>query len=509
MRIIVIEDEVKIREGLSGLIESQTEHMIVGEAADGEEGLEMIMRFKPDLIITDIQMPKKNGLELIKAVREKNISAHIVILSGYSEFEYAQKAIRYGVDEYLLKPLGADDVKEMIQKIEEKIRQDEMLQGTVKMHFRNLLSGNEELVEQSRKILGKTCDILEESRLELFAVYMGDACVGYRNIVEEGIGDLKERHSELEIFYFYNENSQRAYILTAGEEEKIRLFERNVYNRFLANYCGKESSPVWTKIMYEGLENTKKMAEKLERYIAFSMVDNPKSWITEEMISSYEMSPFVSPDDIYHKIRNAVCRGEKGLLQNAEKDFLQYMRNGKYGEEDVRGAFIKGYYLIMDTLRDIDKTQYTHLKSANIMRNLERAVTRHELENAWCDISQSLFGNAIQREDISNYVIKKAINYIREHYKEGITLEEISGELDITPEYLSTLFTREVGIKFSVFLKQFRISHAKRLLQGTEKKIYEIAQEVGYSDVKYFQRVFKEEIGVSPGDYRQMKRQGA
>ena len=77
--------------------------------------------------------------------------------------------------------------------------------------------------------------------------------------------------------------------------------------------------------------------------------------------------------------------------------------------------------------------------------------------------------------------------------------------LDITPEYLSTLFNREMGINFSVFLKQFRISHAKRMLKGTDRKVYEIANAVGYNDPKYFQRVFKEVVGVSPGEYRQMK----
>lgn len=108
------------------------------------------------------------------------------------------------------------------------------------------------------------------------------------------------------------------------------------------------------------------------------------------------------------------------------------------------------------------------------------------------------------KEDISNYTIKRAINYIREHYQEGISLEEVAGKLGITPEYLSTLFNREMGENFSTFLRKFRISHAKRLLKGTDMKVYEIAETVGYTDPKYFARVFKDELGISPGDYRQM-----
>ena len=108
-----------------------------------------------------------------------------------------------------------------------------------------------------------------------------------------------------------------------------------------------------------------------------------------------------------------------------------------------------------------------------------------------------------KKEDIRNYTIKKAITFIREHYMENISLDLLAEHLEITPEYLSTLFNKEVGINFSIFLKRFRISQAKRLLKGTDKKIYEIASEVGYNDPKYFNRVFKEEIGISPGDYRQ------
>ena len=156
-------------------------------------------------------------------------------------------------------------------------------------------------------------------------------------------------------------------------------------------------------------------------------------------------------------------------------------------------------------IQEIDHTRYQHLRSKNLLRNIENAVTWHELKNAYLDVIQAIAGAQMKREDISNYVIKRAINYIREHYQEGLTQEEVAAVLDITPEYLSTLFNREMEINFSMFLKQFRISHAKRMLKGTDKKVYEIAYEVGYSDSKYFQRVFKEVVGVSPGEYRQMK----
>ena len=154
MRIVIVEDEVRIREGIAKMIESQTEHVVQGEAVNGEEGLEMILRFKPDLVITDVRMPKMDGLEMVKALHERKIPLHVVILSGYSEFEYAQKAIRYDVDEYLLKPLDIDDIRNMLCKVEKKIQREQMTSGTPGLHLRNLLTGEDADKE-------KNCDILK------------------------------------------------------------------------------------------------------------------------------------------------------------------------------------------------------------------------------------------------------------------------------------------------------------------------------------------------------------
>ena len=124
MRILIVEDEVKIRRGLAALIAKQTDNEIVGEAKNGREGMELILRADPDLVITDVRMPEMDGLEMIEALQERGVNAHCVILSGYSEFEYAKKAIRYGVDDYLLKPLAPEDILGLLAKIQDKVEQE-------------------------------------------------------------------------------------------------------------------------------------------------------------------------------------------------------------------------------------------------------------------------------------------------------------------------------------------------------------------------------------------------
>lgn len=117
MRILIVEDEIKIRMGISRLISAHTQHTVVGEAKNGKEGLEMISRFHPELVISDIRMPVMDGLEMLQESVKMGNTCHFVILSGYSEFEYAQTAIRYGVDDYLLKPLAPEDVTQLLDKI--------------------------------------------------------------------------------------------------------------------------------------------------------------------------------------------------------------------------------------------------------------------------------------------------------------------------------------------------------------------------------------------------------
>lgn len=507
MRIVIVEDEIKIREGIAKMIETQTEHIVQGEAVNGEEGIEMILRFKPDLVITDVRMPKVDGLDMVRILYERKVPLHVAILSGYSEFEYAQKAIKYGVDEYLLKPLDIDDIKRMLDKVEKKIQREEMINGTPGMHLRNLLIGKEKDFEKNCDVLKDICGFQDEGEYELFAGYIGSAESSYRDEMEHFVEELKRKYENLKIYYIYMENAQKGYLLGYAEkgEEDILALEKSIYNRLVLQYKGKKEKAIWTCKRFGVLEQIQSVTKELDELLTYALVIEPEGWMDSSQVRGYVSQPFTAPVSIYNQIRNAICQDDMQKLRKGMEDFLAYMAGGHFDMGEIRKAFIKSYYLIGDTIQEIDNTRYQHLQSKNLLRSIENAVTWHELESAYRYVIQAIAGAQVKREDISDYVIKRAINYIREHFQEGLTQKEVAAVLEITPEYLSTLFNREMGINFSVFLKQFRVSHAKRMLRGTDMKVYEIADAVGYSDPKYFQKVFKEEVGVSPGEYRQLR----
>lgn len=507
MRIVIVEDEVKIREGMGKMISTQTRHLIAGEAADGAEGLEMIRRFKPDLVITDIRMPKMDGLEMLHRLSEDSYKPHIVILSGYSEFDYAKKAIQYGVEDYLLKPLAADDVQEMIEKIEQKIKEEEArAYGLAEGRLKSVLINHEEDNETNRERLRRDCGLISGMKYCMMAGYIGVADAGYRTVVEMGVASLKEKYQELKIYLVYHKNSQTFYCLAMGlelEDELLERYKRSFYNRMLSLYQNKTEYPIWSMSSFSD-KWISDVSESLRECLSYALVLRGEQYITEEMIANYVPEEFEYPKEIENSLKNAIYQENQERIEKETGRLEHFLNEHHFKPSDIRHTYVKSYYMAADTLRDLDQSKYEQLVNAGILRYIESAITFEELKEAFSDVVKIVSGPKARREDISNYVIKKAINYIREHYQEGLSLEEVSRRLDITPEYLSTLFNREVGINFSVFLKRFRLSHAKRMLKGSEMKIYEIAEAVGYSDAKYFARVFKEEEGVSPVEYRQM-----
>ena len=506
MRILIVEDEVMIREGLSNLIKIHTGHTVIGEACNGQEGLALAVRYRPELVITDIRMPVMDGLQMIEKFHEMNLFVHVVILSGYSEFEYAKKAIRFGVEDYLLKPLAAEDIVEVLERIRNKLEDEEEKNAdTPEQYIRELLYGGRQSEEKSSR-MKLSCGFGTAQYYQLYLGYFGDGSVAYEEEIHEKLNQLKNAVPR-SILHVAADKTRRRLICLAGlpdMAETPHLLRQLAERRIVRPYKKKNDRAVWAMTETGSWEDMAYAAEKAGMLIKESMSLTEGELITSAHLEEVKWKEFHFPSDIVTDIKNAICKGRLEDIREAGERFIRYMEDGPYREPEMRQAYLKSIYLLLDTTREIDADTFSLLQNEDLLTRCTEAVTLRELEQSFRDGLALLCNPQRKREDISNYTIKRAINYIREHYKEGISLEEVSGSLGITPEYLSTLFNREMGENFSAFLKKFRLSHAKRLLKGTDMKIYEIAEAVGYTDSKYFARVFKDEFGISPVDYRQM-----
>lgn len=500
MRIVIVEDEKKVREGMAAMIASHTSHTVAAEAANGNDGLEKIIKLRPDLVITDIRMPVLDGLEMIRELRKKNLTCHIIVLSGYSEFEYAKKAITYGVDEYLLKPLTSADIQHALCKIEEKMEQELLaLKGTPESCLRDIIEGSSE--PDLMEIFG----FEKNMKFLMTAGYLGSMSKEYEDRVQEFFQYSKVNDLNLHISGCYQGNSRIFYAL-AGGIEHLEEYQEEIYRKLVREYQGKGRHPLWACIQFSDSGEISRCAKALKGYLDYGVtVCGFPGWYEEEYVKSCKWEPFKTPVKILSKIKSDICQEQ---MEEAGKNldrFTEYLQEHSFRKEEVRQSMIRCYFMVSGLLQDLDKKRFQKLQSYNLEHTLNQILTWEEMKQNFGRIREVLVQGKARRQDISNYIIVKVLNYIQEHYREKIVLDEVAVQMGLTPEYLSTLFNREVKENFTVFLKKFRIDHAKRLLTGTDKKIYEVAQEVGYSDAKYFIKVFKEEEGISPGDYREMQ----
>lgn len=496
MRIVIVEDEVKIRTGMAGLISRHTSHTIVGEGKNGAEGLEIILKMKPDLVISDIRMPVMDGLEMLEKLKEADFSCHCVILSGYSEFEYAQKAIRYGVDDYLLKPLAAEDVTALLDSVSRKVEEENQKTAeTAEGILRELLSGGRKGKEEEYKKLEESGRFIKEKNLLFAGGYVAGTSPAY-------VREIEKQMKELCTYCIYLENTQEIFCLLPGEntEELLSKIRRRVYMNL-----EKTEEPVWAAVFLKDIRELPCAGKKLRDMYGYGLCFGYREILTEEKIKGLLFSEYIYPRQLESRVQENICKGRPEELKRTVREFREYVDKQKWEPLWYREAYEKLIRFMENVCHEVNPEAYKNLKQRGVRKAAESAVTIGELHKCLIQAEKAAAGTGDKKEDIRNYTIQKAICYIREHYGEELSLELLADHLDITPEYLSTLFNREVGINFSIFVKRFRISQAKRLLKGTDKKIYEISQEIGYHDPKYFNRVFKEEIGVSPGDYRQMK----
>ena len=502
MRILIVEDEVKIRMGISRLITSHTHHTVVGEAKNGKEGLEMISRYHPELVISDMRMPVMDGLEMLQESVRLGNHCHFVILSGYSEFEYAQTALRYGVDDYLLKPLAPEDVTELLNKIQKKIEKEEVKNAqTTEGLLRELLTGGRNDVADICCELQENHVFAENKPIFIAAGYTGNTSLKYSQVLSSQWEKMKEQYPAMRIFYVLVEKSQEMFLLLQGditEEEFEKKLNRRVYQNLT-----EEDQPVWTFAVLDKPEEMQNVVEKLRKYYLYGIRLGYRTIITEKKTENISEEEFQYPIHLENRIQTALCGTKAELIRKEADFFIDYTKEMKCSPRYIRKTYKKMLAFLEHICHEVNPEAYKLLQSQDLEKAASEMVTAGELESCFRKAVDIIIESKDKKEDIRNYAIRRAINFIREHYSENISLDMLAERLEITPEYLSALFNKEVGINFSTFLKQFRISQAKRLLKGTDEKIYAIAQQVGYNDPKYFNRVFKEEMGMSPGDYRQ------
>lgn len=495
MNILIVEDEIKIRNGLNRLLSGYENHQVVGKAKNGKEGLELVQQLHPDLIFTDIQMPEMDGLEMLEQLKDTGETCHSVILTGYAEFEYAKRALSCGADDYLLKPITVEAVEKVLDGISEKIAKEATkIEADPRAYLKAILSGALEL----------TPEVLKKANLVLGIAGAQSLCLA-RGHVASGTyhGQQLEEQMKNHRGFYVSEDGKEAYVLFAIEgngyasvNEIKSMLERRL------GILNPEEFGIWTLQECEGLQDIKAANDVAERNLLYGMSLHQQRVLTETVIRETAMTEYPYSHDMEKAVEKILVQQDGKQWECWITNVVDSLKKEVYDPISVQQAFRNLASFILQISSKLWPEKGRKLRELDTVMHMGNAKMLSEFVDLLNQQIAVILSDDQRRDDIHNYTILKAITYIREHYAEKISQEDVAEYLEITPEYLSTLFHREINKNFATFINEFRISSAKRMLKSSDLKIYEIAEKVGFTDTKYFNRVFKEIEGISPKEYR-------
>ncbi len=495
MNIVIVEDEIKIRNGLSRLLSSYKEHDVIAKAKNGVEGLECISNLHPDLVFTDIKMPEMDGLQMLEELKKRDIVCHSVILTGYAEFDYAKRAITCGADEYLLKPITVDAVDRVLESITNKISAEAiMIEANPESYIRAIIMG---LLEMDEKNIKKSKVIFDLKQNSSLCFVRGYSAAG--NLISENID---ERFTDYNCLYMSEDNKDviLLYDLNNCKYQTTQDIVEMINRRISVIDCLKET--VWYVQKLDGVEQIKEASDGSDKKLLYELVIDGNI-ILDEDIPTDSLEEFIYDRELEKQVEKLLVQQDENEWNQWKNQFYKSFMGKKYNPFSVRQAYnnLAGFILQFGIKMWPDKVRL--LRELETVDRISKAKLLREMQEAIDNQAQIIFSGGVERNDIHNYTILKVITYVREHYSEKFSQEDVANYLSITPEYLSTIFHREMNKNFSVFVNEFRVSHAKRLLKSSDLKIYEIAKQVGFTDTKYFNKVFKEIVGASPKEFRE------
>ena len=281
---------------------------------------------------------------------------------------------------------------------------------------------------------------------------------------------------------------------------------------FLAAGLTMISKDVYEAAIIDGASKIGKLAESLgiiRGYMDWCVSLGNDVIIHYPRIKRLQTSPLSYPVDIENQMKAALCMSSPQKLREAFRDFQSYFRKGLlYDPKKIKESYLRFIWSVINVAKELDLSRYFAIDQQALLESVMEAVTNEELEKNMEGIAGLMpeEKNDEDKDDNMRLVIRRTKSLIHEFYARGITLDEIAEKLNVTPEYLGSQFHKEVGVTFSTYMKEYRIQKAKKLLIGTNLKLYEVAEQVGYATPKYFSKIFKEVTGQFPAEYRKLNK---
>lgn len=535
IKVFLVEDEMVIRRGIKNSIDWEKEgYIFCGEASDGELAYPMIIKEKPDILITDIRMPFMDGLELCKLVKKELPNIKILILSGYDEFDYAKEAIRLGVTEYLLKPISSGKLLEALNGVSESIRREKEDKDLVRKYMEEMRENTEHEKQKffEQMIAGNLsmADALETGEkyemnlsarmynLLLFRFTLGEENRKSGELLGEAEYAIEKLTERLEyVFEFQRGVEGWVFLLMADNEEQMservkelsKDLEEIMKNYSTIAYFGGIGQPV------ARLRELEESFREAERALAARFTMELNQIISVEDIRMAQNVDTLDDIEItsFGEIEKTRTMLEKFLNNGAEDEIDEFVDVyiNELSEENLKSVLMR-QYIIMDAyivmMSFCEKFEgiegEMQAQSEELKNSMKTIQTLEEIKNYIRMLLKKIIG---VRDTISGRrysdIIEIAKDQIRKTYmSDEISLNTIAAEVGMSPSYFSSIFSKEMGKTFVEYLTEIRMDRAKELLMCSSMKTSEIGYEVGYKDPHYFSYIFKKTQNCTPKEFR-------
>lgn len=527
-KLLVVDDEPRQVRALANIIKQLRPDYEVFTAGDGQEALDLLSGDSFDILFTDIRMPNMDGLQLIERLSERGTVLKTVILSGYGEFEYAQKAIRFGVNDYLVKPISKTDLQDLLNKVDRELN-DELKAKAEEEELKKKLDNSLPVYLEHQLNMWVTGRINEEELNEIKSIF---PCENYgivlitffRNnrswskdqnseFMQYAKFSMKEALSSMGhsiSFFFEADKRQMVTVLVSSSpfniqsKDNLKKFQlyingiKDKYGIIAAVGAGEKKENI-----FEGIKEAFEGARSAIEHRFFSGLEKV-IFCTKDCVSS-DIEAY-GINSIENEISEAVRSKDKIMVSGITSGFFDHIKE----KCDIKPERLKEdmMHLLLNQAKNVCDLLEKESYAALVSEIKEKTFECEEYSELWHFVNETLFKIISITDDKLNdkngILISKCRKFIDESYMEDISLEVVAQKYFFNPSYFSNLFKSYMGLGFSEYLLKVRVQNAIRLLKDTEDSMADVSGKVGFKDPTYFNRVFKREVGLSPLKYRQM-----
>ncbi|CAM3598050.1 response regulator transcription factor [Marinicrinis lubricantis] len=512
MNVLIVDDEPLVRIGIKSAVNWKEEGMtIVGEASDGEEALKLIHELAPDIVILDIKMPKRDGLEVLQRMKDWEMSSDVIVLSSFDDVEHVKQAIKLGAVDYFHKPdMNAEQIISVLRKLKEKRSKyadasDQHHQGNARLFKENELRD-----WMLGKAEGPTKTLLFEGNMRVFTFKVRSYTEVLQRYTEENrmmlyktisniTSELLSKENETEFVpiqdnvYCVVSSHRESRSLQAGLLRIQELIQR--INSSLKRFVNVET-------VYAVSDTFQGFRQGHQAFLQAQRAMETSFYHEQEQILYYQ-NVKACDDTVRDKAASLVSDMKNAIMDERFGDFLNELEEWETtvrSRECLSQAEVKTVYEGLLFMLE-DGVTNEHVKS-----QAEQAESFQKLTDLYKPyfIERSSKGSKNQQHDYS-LLIRNILEYVEENYAQNMTLKLLGLQFHASPNYISRLFKQEVGQGLFDYINEVRIKHAKKLLKDYRKKIYEVAEAVGFSSQAHFSIVFQKHEGMPPKEYRNEK----